>query len=128
MPLSSSVTRRAFLAALSGVTAAAVLGGANSSALAQNTATPYKAGTPFTAEQCRNASIIITDIYKGYTRKGGLSREFTNGVEAWTNKGCQGPIETVAMIDNDELAFAEIRIRLIAMRMQSTAQPAAMRR
>ncbi len=121
MPLSSSVTRRAFLAALSGVTAAAVLGGANSPAVAQQSNPPY------TAEQCRNAKIIITDVYTGYLNRGGLSRDFTNGVNAWTKAGCQGPIRTVAMLDNDEEAFALIRLRLVALRM-STAQPAALNR
>ncbi len=120
--LSPDLTRFDFRKTALGLTAAvAMLGTASMPATAQ-------VGTPFTAQQCRDAKVIITSIYEGFLSRGGLSQEFTTGVNDWTKNGCQGPIKTVATIDNDETAFGEIRVRLTALRMQATAQPASFNR
>lgn len=117
------LTRFDFRKTALGLTAAvAMLGSASMPAAAQ------QVGTPFTDKQCRDAVVIITDVYKGFIDRGGLSSQFTNGVNAWTDNGCQGQMETVAMIENDKKAFGEIRLRIIAMRTQASAQPVSFSR
>jgi hypothetical protein len=118
MPPSPSFTRRAFLAALSGVTAAAMLGGVNSSAVAQ------QAKVPFTAAQCLTALKVIDGIREEYPHR--LSRDFLQSLQKFAASGCDltTPITRVDGFADDQ-AYGRIRLHLIAIR--SPTSPAALR-
>src|SRR2546423_10324228 len=111
-PFRSFGTRTAALAT-AGVLAATAIG-----------AFPAAAQQALSRDDCRTANVIATEIYGAFKTRGGLSTEFTGGINAWLDGGCAGTIKTKVVLQNDEAAAKILAGRIVALRM--AAKPAAL--
>ena len=85
---------------------------------------PAAAQQALSREDCRTANVIATEIYSAFKARGGLSTEFTGGINAWLDGGCAGTIKTKVVLQNDEAAAKILAGRIVALRM--AAKPAAL--
>jgi hypothetical protein len=90
---------------MSGVTAVAMLGGANSPAVAQQTPTPY------TAEQCHRVRANIGGIFTRYNGK--ISAELVSDLKEFSRRDCDRTLPIRMMPGTkDGDAVGELRLLL----------------
>lgn len=85
---------------------------------------PAAAQEALSREDCRTANVVVTEIYNAFKKRGGLSSDFTSGINAWLDGGCAGSINTKIVLDNDEAAAKLLTVRIVALRMG--AKPASL--